>query len=345
MTLVISSGHRTFDPLRNALCVLAQKRGFDIQAVWLVDNPETAPSFWENGEGIKATLGKEVMIASLEVNEGNAHDKIPAFMSQFVLRDPNATDTIVVDLTAGPKFIASLLYAAASFCRIKHIYYFLLKGDKRTVPFEDLVEGQDFEYVPLPGFTDESLFQLGRRSYLELILYLKEVEDLVNGYSQTAPSLSEKIDHYLRASVRNYFDDDYRGAIRSAGALLEMLAESLFRFLQDIGQVPRDSDDKKRKDWAYHTSAMRKFFRNLQYLQEGATLTDFDEPVLSMAVSVATVNDLLDAARPFRNLASHTANLRYLPTKRDAKLVIDIAFNVLSKAKGTPFFDEGERQV
>jgi hypothetical protein len=234
------------------------------------------------------------------------------------------------------------LYAAASFCRIRHIYYFLLKGDKRDVLFEDLDE-EDYEYIPLPGFTDESLFELGRRSYLELILYLKEVEDLVSEYADQAPSLAEKADQHLRFAVRNYFEDDYRGAIRSAGALLEMLAESLYRFWEEHGQLslyPQKGERGRRGTWAYHTAGMSEIFRRLQYLQEGDSLDGFDESLLNDAIAIATMNDLLEAARSFRNLASHTANLRYRPTKRDAKFALDIALNALEKSRGTRFFVE-----
>ena len=126
MTLLITGGTRQFPPLRNALCALRQNKNFVIDAVWLVDNGETAKYFGENVAAIKETLGRvDIMISTLEVNEENASEKIPNFMAQFVVRD-EYQNNVVVDLTAGPKFITSLLYAAANFCRIEQIYYFLL---------------------------------------------------------------------------------------------------------------------------------------------------------------------------------------------------------------------------
>ena len=57
-------------------------------------------------------------------------------------------------------------------------------------------------------------------------------------------------------------------------------------------------------------------------------------------MKIGTVNDLLEAARPLRNLAAHKANLRYELTRRDAKLFIDIALSVIGKCRSTRFFSE-----
>ena len=348
MALLITGGTRKFAPLRNALCALHRKLGFDIEAIWLVDNEETARYFCDNVEKIKETLGKrDIMVASLEVREDDAFEKIPNFMSRFVLRDVSKRDDIIVDLTAGPKFITSLLYAAANFCRINHIYYFLLKGEKRRVPFEELGDA-DYEYLRLPPFSSESLYNLTRRSYLELIFYMKEVEDLVSDYSCEAPNLAEKIDQSLRFAVRDYFEGDYAGSIRSIGGLLEMWAEHLYRFWEGQGALSRYSPPIEctmpKGSWAFHTCMMRGLFSKLQKVKEGDQIEGLDERLVKDALQIATVNDLLEVVRPFRNLASHKADLGYQLTKEDAKLVLDIALNIVKKSKGTVFFAEKEEE-
>lgn len=347
MALLITGGTRNFAPLRNALCALQQELGLDIEAVWLVDNEETFNHFCDNADKIKETLGnRNVMIASLEVTESDASEKIPDFMSKFVLRDVSENNNVIVDLTTGPKFITSLLYAAANFCRINHIYYFLLKGGKREVPFEELSD-KDYEYVLLPPFSSESLYNLGRRSYLELIYYLKEVEDLVEDYSYHAPGLAEKIDQGLRFAVRSYFEEDYKGSIRSVGGLLEMWAERLYCFWKEHDMLsryrpPAEHSKPPRGSWGFHTFMMKSLFSKLQKSSEGEHVDGFDERLLEDALRIATVNDLLETVRPFRNLASHKANLRYQPTREDAKLVLDIALNIVKKSKDTIFFIEKE---
>ena len=348
MALLITGGTRKFAPLRNALCALHRKLGFDIEAIWLVDNEETARYFCDNVEKIKETLGKrDIMVASLEVREDDAFEKIPGFMSRFILRDISERDSIIVDLTAGPKFITSLLYAAANFCRINHIYYFLIKKEEKTkVPFEELRE-EDYEYLLLPPFSSESLYSLTRRSYLELIFYMKEVEDLVSDYSCEAPNLAEKIDQSLRFAVRGYFEGDYAGSIRSVGGLLEMWAERLYRFWEEQGMLARYSSAAKctgfkKGSWAFHTCMMRGLFSKLRSVKEREQIEGFNERLLRDALQIATVNDLLEVVRPFRNLASHKADLGYQLTKEDAKLVLDIALNIVKKLGGTVFSAEKE---
>ena len=337
MTLLITGGTRQFPPLRNAICALRQHKKLEIDAVWLVDNGETAKFFGENVAAIKETLGRtDIMISTLEVNEKNASEKIPNFMAQFVVRD-EYQNNVVVDLTAGPKFIGSLLYAAANFCRIEQIYYFLLKGNKQNSPFEELTEN-DYDYLSLAPFSSKSLEDLSRRSFIDLIFYLKDIDELVDEYLTVAPHLAEMIEQSLKFAVQNYFRGDYKSTVRHVGTMLETWTSRLYHFLDAEGvltQFPTQGSAPSPHSWAYHTHMMKGFFSRIQKLRHGETLANVDPTLVNDALRIAFIPDLLDLARPFRNFASHKADTQYQLEKSDAKLMLDVGLTIVRKTGAT----------
>lgn len=95
--------------MRNVLCAL-KKEGKVIDAVYLIDNDDTAKNSCAIIKDIKETLGRrDVLVSSLEVNENDAFHLIPEFMAQFISHDERQKRDLIVDLTTGPKYIASLL--------------------------------------------------------------------------------------------------------------------------------------------------------------------------------------------------------------------------------------------
>lgn len=343
MTLLITGGTRNFPPLRNALCALQKNKQIQIDAVWLVDNGETAAHFGTNVAAIKETLGRtDIMISTLEVNEENASEKIPNFMTQFVVRDEYQTN-VVVDLTAGPKFITSLLYAAANFCRIEQIYYFLLKGGKYNVSFEELTDG-DYEYLSLAPFSSRSLEDLSRRSFIDLIFYLKDIDDLIDEYLEVAPSLAEMIEQSLKFAVQTYFRGDYKSTVRHVGTMLETWAARLYQFLDDEGvlaQFPTQGKAPRKNSWAYHIFMMSRFFTEIQKLREGKSIPSVDTTLVNDALQIAFITDLFALARPFRNMASHKTDTQYQLEKSDAKLMLDIGLTIVRKTGATTKIAKG----
>ncbi|MBM4428836.1 MAG: hypothetical protein FJ026_00625 [Chloroflexi bacterium] len=338
-------------PLSAAIYALRKKPpSGDIEGVLLIDNEETAKSFCNNVESIKATLDKkDIVVSTLEVKEDDAAEKISNFMARFVLQEARRANDVIVDLTAGPKFIASVLYATANFCRITHIYYFLIKGGKTNVPFDQLDQqsDEDYEYVLIPPFSDQSLYNLSRRSYLELIFYLKEIEDLVGAYAETAPNLAKKVEQSLWFAVKNYFDGDYKGAIRGCGSLLETWTERLYQFFKERRLLdkyrpkPEYKDPPTREtDWAFQVYRMTGLFDRLQRVKDSEHVNGLDQDTEKDAVQIALVDDLLGIARTCRNLTAHKVNLKYQPTREDAKLILDIALSVVRRSRGTLFVKE-----
>lgn len=348
MTLLITGGTRQFPPLRNALCALRHHKKVNIDAVWLIDNGETAKYFGDNVAAIKETLGRvDIMISTLEVDELNASEKIPNFMAQFVVRD-EYQNNVIVDLTAGPKFITSLLYAAANFCRIEQIYYFLLKGNKYNLPFEELHES-DYDYLSLAPFSSESIEDLSRRSFIDLIFYLKDIDDLINEYLVVAPNLAEMIEQSLKFAVQNYFRGDYKSAVRHVGTMLETWTARLHQFLNTQGvlsQYPTQGTPlAQQNSWAYHTHMMKGFFAKIQKLRQGESLGTLDPSLVSDALRIAFITDLLELVRPFRNMASHKADTQYQLEKSDAKLMLDIGLTIVRKTGATSTIAKGISSV
>ncbi|MBM3303448.1 MAG: hypothetical protein FJY85_26310, partial [Deltaproteobacteria bacterium] len=76
-------------PLSAAIYALRKKPpSGDIEGVLLIDNEETAKSFCNNVESIKATLDKkDIVVSTLEVKEDDAAEKISNFMARFVLQE------------------------------------------------------------------------------------------------------------------------------------------------------------------------------------------------------------------------------------------------------------------
>jgi len=366
MALLVSAGNVTFAPLGSVIGAL-QKKNIVIDAVWLIDNQQTVASFTSNVTGIKNALGRQdVMVASLEVTEQNAADRIPEFMADYVLRnksgthhqqalDKGATDgkdetqsedsswreDVIVDLTAGPKFITSTLYAAANFCRVKRVYYFLLKNRaKQQAPFSELTE-DDYEYLQLPPFSDESLVKLGQRSYLQIVYYMKEIEELAKGYRKRNISFADRIEQSLHFAIRGYFDGDYEGAIRSASSLLETWSEHLYLFCetheQEYGLTFNHLDEGGRK-WNNYNAKLHSIFKDLVNLKKGEQHSNYQDAFVNDALKIIGTLDFVESARKLRNAASHSVNRRFKTTEADANLLINIALSTMKRSCDTIFF-------
>jgi|GEM_PF-4924737 len=354
--LLITSGSESFPPLRNVLLAIRKHLKIDLNAVWLIDNQRTVQAFEANLAGIKETVGRDdVMIASLEVTEDNASDRIPGFMAQFVLRDAGRPVDVIVDLTAGPKFIASLLYAAANFCRIQRIHYFLLKNSaKRSSLFEELGD-DDYEYLELPPFSDDSLLYLSQRSYLELVYYLKEVDDLIKAYTKQSPDFADKIEQSLSFAVRSYFDGDYRGSIRSVGSLLETWSIRVYEYCDQHNLWDRadEKDQKKKQKWSKagtwddkNVTLEEAFFSRFRKPSTTSRLTSFDDTLFTdHLLALAMSSQWLGPVRQLRNLCAHSADAPYKPGRDDARLTIDVAFSLLARSADSPFFQELQSEI
>jgi hypothetical protein len=238
-------GTKNFPPLRNVLCAL-KKEGKVIDAVYMIDNNDTAKNSCAIIKDIKETLGRrDVLVSSLEVNEKDAARLIPEFMAQFIAPYMKQKRELIVDLTTGPKYIASLLYATANFCGIDNIYYFLLKKScKSGAYFEDLNEN-DYQYLRLPKFSDESLEELSQRSHLDIIYYLKDVEDLVDAFKPLSPQLANEIDRNMRLAVFDFFSKRYKSMVLSVGSLLETWTYRINEIWVRQGLIPSEMEQKK----------------------------------------------------------------------------------------------------
>lgn len=341
MANLIVGGTLTYPPLHNVLCAL-RLENVEIDGVWLIDTPQTVSKTAEMMEQVKATLGKRtVLVASLEVNENNASERIPDFMAQFVARDTSQLHDLVVDLTTGPKYVTSLLYAAANFCRLNRVYYFLLKARKQDVPFEELTS-DDYEYLRLPPFSDKSLAALGRRNHLELIYYLKDVEDLHASFLEHSERLAAEIDRDLRVAVQNYFDGNYRGTVRSIGSLAETWTARLHSIWQENGLLARWPKQKqgsagKKNDWAGNIEDLEPFLMHLLKVRAGSSVNGLSTEDLALALPLATLDPLLTTVRTYRNIAAHKADSLYEITRDDAKLVLEIGLLLVRKCRDAGF--------
>ena len=335
MRQLIVGGTKAFPPLRNVLCRLTQKEDISFDAIWLIDTPETICNFNHISESIKSLAGRrDILVSSLEVNEQNAAYRIPDFMAQFVMRDANQIKDLFVDLTTGPKYVTSLLYASANFCQINNIHYFLLKSNRRDALFEELRE-DEYEYLQLPPFNSDSLALLSRRSHIDLIYYLKDLDDLVRAFSLNSPQLADELDRNIRPAVRDYFEGNYKGVIRSVGSLMETWTDRIYKIwrFQDLILVNSNS----RETWHNELAQIQKICNKLQKVRINEVPIDFTLEQLEESLPLAVVGNLLEMVRVYRNIAAHKADQRYQIERDDAKLVLDIGFAFARKCEQAAF--------
>jgi hypothetical protein len=364
MTLLVSAGSEKFGPLGNVLGAL-KKQGSKIDAVWLIDTKDTALSFGSHAIEIKKALDREdVMIASLEVTEQNAAERIPEFMADYVLRnkslrkdkdsldktnktaysnDGNWREDVIVDLTAGPKFITSTLYAAANFCRVRRVYYFLLKSrEKSALSFAELTEN-DYEYLELPPFSTESLLKLSRRSYLQIVYYMKEIEELAKLYQQNNIAFADRIEQSLHFAARGFFDEDFEGGIRSVSTLLEAWSEHVYNFCEKHREtygLNLEQLTGKGRTWNNYNSKLQQLFKGMVELQNDQQHPSYSMEFVNSALSIVFAVEFVEVVRKLRNTASHSINRRYQATEADANLAINIAISTMKRSQGTIFFQQ-----
>jgi len=340
MTSLILSGTDNLAPLHNVLCVLKRK-AFKIDVVHLIDTPQTITKLHDTLEEIKITLGnRDILVTSLEVNEQNAADLIPAFMASLIVRETKQIPNLVVDLTTGPKYITSLLYAAANFCQVEKIYYFLLTTKTRDVPFEKLVEHKDFEYVSLPTFSSKSLAALSQSSHMDMIYYLKDLEDLVKSVPSQSRLLAEDLDQNMRLAVEDYFEENYERMCLNVGKLLEAWTKRIYIILESQGVLQKHFPDNNKPDskkWpSKKLDEMFYVFNDLQNANLDQP-NDFTSDQLKCFMPLAEIGSMLNIVREYRNIAAHGTGHLYQMNRYEAKLVLDIGFAFVIKCKQANF--------
>jgi len=349
MTNVIMGGTNNYPLLRNVLGALTSENGLslnpsNLDAIWLIDTSETSDGLSEISKEIKKILGRrDIVVSSLEVNENDAADRIPEFMAQFVLCNTKQKTDLIIDLTTGPKYITSLLYATANFCRVNEIYYFLLKdSNKRIIPFSQL-KSEDYEYIRLPPFSGKSLTELSRRSHLDLIYYLKDVDELTEEFFSKSIQLGDELDRNMRLAVRDYFSDteNYEGVIRSVSSLLEAWSDRLYEIWDSQGMIeanpPLTNRYNQKNTWAYKLERMSGVFNALRKARDNEIVKGFTPEQQAESLPLAYVGDLLEMVRVYRNMAVHKADHSYQISRDDAKLVLDTGFAFIRKCKRAAF--------
>lgn len=338
---LIMGGTNRFSPLRNALCAL-KKGGKDIDAIYLIDTPETAKNSCHIIKNIKEALNRsDILVSSLEVNEKNAVELIPELMAQFIAFDRPQKRELIVDLTTGPKYITSLLYATANFCGVNNIYYFLLKnGERSNLNFEELNENDDYQYIHLPTFKNESLEELSQRSHMDIIYYLKDVENLVEVFEPKSPRLANEINSNLRLAVFDYFNNRYKSSILSVGSLLETWTYRINDLWMEQGAIACDNSQNKNigRKWNNELQRMARVCKILRESRSNEVHENcIPEKQIIEYLPLAMSYEMIDLVRKYRNMAAHVTDNRYQIERDDAKLVLDIGFSFVNKCKEANF--------
>jgi len=337
---LIVAGTDKFPPLRNVLCALTRKNHITLNSIYLIDTPETIKKSPFIIEDIKKTLGNQnIYVSSIDVDENNAADIIPDFMGRFIIRDTQQIRDLVIDLTTGPKYVTSLLYATANFCRMDNIHYFLLKSKRREVPFEELNDNE-YEYLHLPLFSSKSLDRLRRRSHLDLIYYLKDVEDLVKAFMPISPRLADEVDQNMRLAVLDYFNESYKNVIEKVAYLFEVWNNRIFEKIGTQNVIDTYSSDNKFHRMVLPADKFNNHcdvFRKLKEIQVNEMPKYFTSEQFIDYTPLAMVGEMENLVLRYRDMVSHIIYNGYKIEREDAKIVLDIGFAFVNKCKQTDF--------
>lgn len=294
---------------------------------------------------LREIFGSQLEIRTSLVDEMDLQLQIPEKISQILGSFP--ATRVLVDLTNGQKFVASVLYATASISRISRIYSLLPKTDFRKLELErlkQLKEGTDYEYIPLKPLVD--IQGIARSSFLELVYYRDEIEDVARQLELQDEDFAHDVRRTLMHALSDYFSgasdpdaqtaaEKYGVCMASLGKMCEELAEKLYTYLVNF----RGAQTLTRPDFNGYVDQVGKILSRIRKTRPPQELDPGDEKLKRLVVG----DGLLEMIRIYRNLAAHPKTHVYRVDRYDAKLNLDASLLLLKRLSETSVLSDAKR--
>jgi hypothetical protein len=316
--------------------------------VYVLDSQQSAAQAVEEKRDVllRSIFGADLEISTAPVNESNLQSQIPNKLSR-ILRD-FSSQQIVVDLTNGQKFTASVLYATASISQIKRIYSLLPKIDFRSVGRSQLASlqlGVDYEYIHLEPLLD--IQNVARSSFLELIYYRDEIESVTEALQRQDESFANDTRRALLHSLSNYFVDTereradvvaekYNACVGSLGRLCEGTAERIYTYLVHVRAV----SELQHLDFNAYVEKISAVLNAVRKIRPPQSFNPIQEGLKPLA----SADGLLKMAHIYRNIADHPKAYLYAPDRDDVKLNLDATLLLLLRLSQTNVLTETIRR-
>ncbi len=235
-------------------------------------------------------------------------------------------DEKIVDLSNGQKATSSLLFMAASLCRIDRIYYLLLK----TSPSQSMVRGRDYEYIRMKKV--DCIGQLAKVSYFDLIYYNEELCRLFTVQERTEDGPLKILYDGLCSGIKEFFSDvNYRSVVDNVTIGNANIINSLIEYIQ-VDEECKNFCQKYKivvSDKKDPVGILTYFSR--RYVEFG---------LKKEILKLSTVPNLIASLREYRNIAAHYSENDIELTEDQGRIVINLCIEVIKCIHANPDFWE-----
>ena len=203
-------------------------------------------------------------------------------------------ENVVVDLTTGSKDLSSILYAAASFSRMDHIYYLNVQRDA-TGQFPLLWKQEAaeslYQVVQLAPLREGN--ELAAQSFFDLVYYADLLSDINSRSPEQLLYETRLAVGQLQSALSHFFarKQDLLAAMRSIGAAREDIHKLVIATVNSIDQQAQITDPKQLTDWC----------KRRRKAAESASMANQLDAVPGLIVLDST----LETLRQWRNAAAH----------------------------------------